>query len=84
MIQCPTVKAQIPWGLEHYKCNCVRSDVLAGALLHTVWATDLADEDTPRETLSEIETSVPLTSFQTDEGAGKQRGSDGCQRTGSS
>lgn len=50
--------------------------MLAGSLFHTAWATDLADEDTPRETRSEIETSVPLTYIQTDEEIGKQGGVD--------
>lgn len=45
--------------------------MLADALFHTAWATDLADEDTLRETRSEIETSDPLTSIQTDEEIGK-------------
>lgn len=55
--------------------------MLAGALIHTVWAIDLAEEDTPRETRSEIETSVPHASIQTDGELGKQGGSNGCQNT---
>lgn len=51
--------------------------MLAGAPIHTAWATDLADEDTPRETRSEIETSVPLTSFQTEREIGMEGGREG-------
>ena len=67
-------------GLAHYRCNCVCLNVLAGARFHTAWATDLAAEDTLRETRSEIETSVLLTSIQMEGEIGKLGGSDGCQR----
>jgi len=57
----------------------VRKNVLAGTLFHTAWATDLADEDTPRETRAEIKTSATLTWIPRDAETGQQGGSDGCQ-----
>lgn len=48
--------------------------MLAGTPFHTAWASDLADEDTLRETRSEIETSAMLTFIQMDAETGQPGG----------